>query len=257
MPQKRRSLLDFSVPAASSFAVEPAAAPARRPPSPAARAPRRETARAALQPRRQPTAQDMVAEAEAARPEPRRDQRDAKKAATENSGPPPALEEVASAAMGVLSEYRNLFFVQMQNAMTTSLGFADTLADAARTAAGTNGAGSAAAAGLDKGHDIAPAAGPQELMRDGARRFWQNELKLLDIMEDFALGWFSRRRTGTKAALTASQSMCMAPGTAELMHEWHGWADGAAGRLAADRAAVQRYLQGFAALARGADDKAK
>lgn len=191
----------------------------------------------------------MVAAAAAtAQPKRRRDAGATKSAAIGHNGPPVALEDVASAAFGMLSEYRNLIFSQMQNAMTASFGLANSLTAALPGETGAN-TDVAPAATAQNGSPIpVDAPGPRELLRDGARRFWENELKLLDIMEEFASGWFTRRRTGTEAALTASQSMCMAPGTTELVHEWHGWADGATERLTADRLAVQRYMQGFGAL---------
>jgi hypothetical protein len=194
----------------------------------------------------------MVAAAAAARPKQRRDRETTTRAAIGHNGPPVALEDVASAAIGMLTEYRNLIFTQMQSAMTASFGFANSLAAALPGEAGDSTDEAPAATALNASPIAADAPEPRELLRDGARRFWENELKFLDVMEEFATGWFRRRRTGTEAALTASQLMCMAPGAAELAREWHGWADGAADRLTADRLAVQRYMQGFGALVTGA-----
>jgi hypothetical protein len=193
--------------------------------------------------------------AAAAQPKQRREAGDTKRAAIGHNKPPVALEDVASAAFDMLSQYRDLIFAQMQSAVTASFGFANSLSAGASGETGEGADVAPAATAQNTSAIPADAIAPRELLRDGARRFWENELKLLDIMEDFATGWFKRRRTGTEAALEASQSMCMAPGSAELMHEWHGWADGAAERLAADRLAVQRYMQGFGALVAGSGGK--
>jgi hypothetical protein len=248
MRQPRRSLMDFSVPTGAT-AERPASS--RSLPAASTR-PLREPEPAASKAPRKPRERDMVA---AAQPKERREAGATKRAAIGHNQPPVALEDVASAAIDMLSQYRNLIFAQMQSAMTASFGFANSLS-AGTSDESDEGADTAPAATAPNASAIpADAIAPRELLRDSARRFWENELKLLDIMEDFATGWFRRRRSGTEAALEASQSMCMAPGATELMHEWHGWADGAAERLAADRLAVQRYLQGFSALVAGSGSK--
>ena len=244
--------MDFSVPTANPV-ERPAPSRAAAATTRALREPEQAPRKAA----RKPTERDIVAAAVAARPKQRRDEEVTKRAAIGHNGPPVALEDVASAAFGMLSEYRNLMFSQMQNAMTASFGVANTLTAGLPGEIGADTAKAPAATAQNGSTIAADAPGPRELLRDGARRFWENELKLLDIMEEFAMGWFTRRRTGTEAALTASQSMCMAPGAAELVHEWHGWADGATERLTADRLAVQRYMQGFGALVTGPGAKHK
>jgi hypothetical protein len=49
-----------------------------------------------------------------------------------------------------------------------------------------------------------------DALQDNVRCFWNIQGKLLDIMENFADGWFERRHVGRHAALEAAQHMCNA-----------------------------------------------
>src|SRR3974377_517542 len=44
--------------------------------------------------------------------------------------------------------------------------------------------------------------------RESARRFWENQGKLLDNMQALANGWFDRRRTGTHAGREGAERLC-------------------------------------------------
>src|SRR5262245_38751020 len=176
MRQPRRSLMDFSVPTAAA-AERPAPL---RSTSAASTRPLREPEPAASKAPRKPRERDMVATA-AAQPKERREAGATKRAAIGHNQPPVALEDVASAAFDMLSQYRNLFFAQMQSAVTASLGFANGLsASASGETGGDAGEGASAAPPATAPHTSAipaDAIAPREFLRDGARRFWENELK--------------------------------------------------------------------------------
>ena len=74
--------------------------------------------------------------------------------------------------------------------------------------------------------------------RESARRFWENQGKLLDDMQALANGWFDRRRTGTYAAREAAERMCGTKTYFDLMQEYQAWASGAFERIMADMAAT-------------------
>ena len=74
--------------------------------------------------------------------------------------------------------------------------------------------------------------------RESARRFWENQGKLLDNMQALANGWFDRRRTGTYAAREAAERMCGTKTYFDLMQEYQAWASGAFERIMADMAAT-------------------
>src|SRR3974377_608409 len=55
--------------------------------------------------------------------------------------------------------------------------------------------------------------------RENARRFWENQGKVLENIKALANGWFDRRRTGTYAAREAAERMY---GTAEYFDLMQG-----------------------------------
>jgi hypothetical protein len=71
--------------------------------------------------------------------------------------------------------------------------------------------------------------------RESARRFWENQGKLLDDMQALANGWFNRRRTGTHAAREAAERMCGTKTYFDLAQEYQAWARGAFERIMADQ----------------------
>ena len=71
--------------------------------------------------------------------------------------------------------------------------------------------------------------------RESARRFWEDQGKLLDNMQALANGWFDRRRTGTYAAREAAERMCGTKTYFDLMQEYQAWASGAFERIMADQ----------------------
>ena len=71
--------------------------------------------------------------------------------------------------------------------------------------------------------------------RESARRFWENQGKLLDNMQALANGWFDRRRTGTHAAREAAERMCGTKTYFDLAQEYQAWARGAFERIMADQ----------------------
>ena len=70
---------------------------------------------------------------------------------------------------------------------------------------------------------------------ESARRFWENQGKLLDDMQALANGWFDRRRTGTNAAREAAERMCGTKTYFDLVQEYQAWARGAFERIMADQ----------------------
>ena len=53
-----------------------------------------------------------------------------------------------------------------------------------------------------------PTSDVSATLRYNARRFWENQDKILDSMHALANEWFDRRHTGTLAAREAAERMC-------------------------------------------------
>jgi hypothetical protein len=81
-----------------------------------------------------------------------------------------------------------------------------------------------------------------ESMRENARRFWENQNKILDNMEAFTSNWFKRRHTGTYSAQEAAQRMCGTESMVDVVQAYQDWAKGAFERLMADRLACQEQI---------------
>jgi hypothetical protein len=71
--------------------------------------------------------------------------------------------------------------------------------------------------------------------RENARRFWENQGKVLDNMQALANGWFDRRRIGTHSAREAAERMCGTKTYFDLVQEYQAWARGAFERIMADQ----------------------
>ena len=80
-----------------------------------------------------------------------------------------------------------------------------------------------------------PTSETSTALRENARRFWENQGKVLDNMQALANGWFDRRRTGTYAAREATERMCETKTYFDLAQEYQAWARGAFERIAADQ----------------------
>lgn len=72
-----------------------------------------------------------------------------------------------------------------------------------------------------------------------AAAYWRAQAGLLETMQDFANGWFTRRQEGAQAACEAARRMCLARDPAEAVREMQGFWTGALNRLAADALALQ------------------
>jgi|SRR6476620_3632884 Phasin protein len=81
-----------------------------------------------------------------------------------------------------------------------------------------------------------------ESMRENARRFWENQNKILDNMEAFTSNWFKRRHTGTYSAQEAAQRMCGTESMVDVVQAYQDWAKGAFERLMADGLACQEQI---------------
>jgi len=61
-----------------------------------------------------------------------------------------------------------------------------------------------------------------ESVQENARRFWENQDKILDNMEAFTSNWFKRRHVGTHSAQEAAQRMC---GTESVVDMFQAYQD--------------------------------
>jgi hypothetical protein len=76
-------------------------------------------------------------------------------------------------------------------------------------------------------------------LRENARRFWENQDKLLDSMQTLANGWCGACRTGTHVAREAAERMCETQTFVDLIQTYQNWAGGAFERIMADGLACQ------------------
>ena len=79
----------------------------------------------------------------------------------------------------------------------------------------------------------------------GSRSFWEQQMQLLDSMEAFANGWFTRRHAGVQAALETCERMTQATMPPECLHAYQSWAAGALERVMADCTDCQREFGNF------------
>ena len=79
-------------------------------------------------------------------------------------------------------------------------------------------------------------------LRDNARRFWENQDKVLDSMHALANAWFDRRHTGTLAAREAAERMCGTGTFVDLVQAYQAWASGAFERTIADGLSCQQQI---------------
>jgi len=77
---------------------------------------------------------------------------------------------------------------------------------------------------------------------ENARRFWENQGKVLDNMQALANGWFDRRRTGAYAAREAAERMCGTATYFDLMQAYQVWARGEFERIMADGLSCQQQI---------------
>ena len=78
--------------------------------------------------------------------------------------------------------------------------------------------------------------------RENARRYWENQGRVLDSMQALANGWFERRRTGTHSAREAAERMCGTETYFDLMQTYQDWARGAFERIMADGLSCQQQI---------------
>ena len=62
--------------------------------------------------------------------------------------------------------------------------------------------------------------------RENARRFWENQDKILNNMEAFTNHWFKRRHTGTHSAQEAAERMCGTELVVDVVQAYHGLGQG-------------------------------
>jgi hypothetical protein len=95
---------------------------------------------------------------------------------------------------------------------------------------------------------LQPIAKIRETLEKNSAACWRNQDGILESMEEFAAGWFERRRVGTQAALEAARLMSGAESPAALISEYQSWATGAVERLIADSLAWQKHVMAVAGL---------
>jgi hypothetical protein len=78
--------------------------------------------------------------------------------------------------------------------------------------------------------------------RENARRFWENQEKVLDSMQALANGWFERRHAGTHTAREAAERMCETETFVDLIQAYQNWASGAFERIMADGLSCQQQI---------------
>ncbi|MFZ0399646.1 MAG: phasin family protein [Pseudolabrys sp.] len=79
-------------------------------------------------------------------------------------------------------------------------------------------------------------------LQENARRFWENQEKVLDSMQALANGWFERRRTGTHSAREAAERMSGTETFADMIQAYQDWAGGAFERIMADGLSCQQQI---------------
>lgn len=80
-----------------------------------------------------------------------------------------------------------------------------------------------------------------ESYRETARRFWENQAKILDNMQAFTNNWFDHRHTGIHSAQEAAERMCT-ESVIDQVQAYQDWAKGAFERMMADCAACQQQI---------------
>jgi hypothetical protein len=81
-----------------------------------------------------------------------------------------------------------------------------------------------------------------ESFGENARRFWENQDKILDNMQAFTNSWFDHRHTGTHSAQEAAERMCRTETIVDLVQAYQNWAKGAFERIMADGLACQQQI---------------
>ena len=79
-------------------------------------------------------------------------------------------------------------------------------------------------------------------LRENARRFWENQDKLLDSMQTVANGWCGACRTGTHVARETAERMCETQTFFDQIQAYQDWARGAFERIMADGLACQQQM---------------
>jgi hypothetical protein len=70
-----------------------------------------------------------------------------------------------------------------------------------------------------------------ESFQENARRFWENQDKILNNMEAFTSNWFERRHVGTNSGQEAAQRMCGTESMVDVVRAYQDWAKGAFERM--------------------------
>ena len=87
-----------------------------------------------------------------------------------------------------------------------------------------------------------PTSAFSPMLRENARRFWENQEKILDSLQAFTNGWFERRHSGNHSASEACERMCGTETAVDLVQTYQDWLRGAFERMMADGLACQQQI---------------
>jgi hypothetical protein len=87
-----------------------------------------------------------------------------------------------------------------------------------------------------------PTSAVSSMFQENARRYWENQDKILDNMQAFTNNWFEHRHTGTHSAQEAAERMCRTETMVDLVQAYQDWAKGAFERIMADGLACQQQI---------------
>jgi hypothetical protein len=79
-------------------------------------------------------------------------------------------------------------------------------------------------------------------LQENARRFWENEEKILSNMQTFANGWFERRHAGSRSAREAAEHMLASETMADAMQAYQEWMRGVFERIISDAVSCQQQM---------------
>ncbi|MCC6271481.1 MAG: hypothetical protein IT190_09400 [Microbacteriaceae bacterium] len=85
--------------------------------------------------------------------------------------------------------------------------------------------------------------------REIVQQYWRNQDRLLGSAEEFARGWFARRRDACQSAIEQGCRMCDSRSPAEAVQQWQSWMRGSMERMAADALGLQKHMMTVAELA--------
>lgn len=100
--------------------------------------------------------------------------------------------------------------------------------------------------GINEGDPLQQAFGACEPYRaafsENCVTFWRGQDKILDSMQEFAAGWFTRRHEAARSGIETAQRAGAVHSPADAMRELQNWMTGSMQRMTADGVACQKHL---------------